>query len=287
MERHAVLGHRRGQPLAQIEIEAAQRQFGAKSHMRFTPEPAEDAGEFDRDIARADHQQTLRESRKVENLVGADRQFDAGNPRRHHRRAARGDQDRFRPRRLAIGESHGFAILHHGALADQFDAGFFEILRVKALEPGDFLFLGGDEARPVETRRFDAPAKARGVIEGVAKAAREHIEFFRHAASDDAGPADAKFFRDGDAGAMVRGDARRANPARTRANDDKIEFPLRHWKEPGEGALIARLRQLFRRRTNGRGRSFEPNQIGSVQPGKDAPYAPPASRTFDEISFSA
>ena len=41
---------------------------------------------------------------------------------------------------------------------------------------------------------------------------------------------------------MVRGDARRANTARTRANDDKIEVPLRHWKEPGEGALITRLR---------------------------------------------
>jgi len=60
---------------------------------------------------------------------------------------------------------------------------FFSIVDVDLLEPVELLVLGADQCGPVETRRRDAPAKARGVGEGVGELRAIDQELFRHAAA--------------------------------------------------------------------------------------------------------
>jgi hypothetical protein len=56
-------------------------------------EPCEQAGEFERDIAAADHEHALGQARQVEDLVGGDAEFAAGDRRIEGRIAAGRDQD--------------------------------------------------------------------------------------------------------------------------------------------------------------------------------------------------
>jgi hypothetical protein len=73
-------------------------------------------------------------------------------------------------------------------------------------EPGDFLFLGGDQGRPIEGG-IDLPAEAGRNIEQVVEAAGIDIELFGHAAANDTGATDAEFLDNSDFGAIGGGHA--------------------------------------------------------------------------------
>ena len=63
---------------------------------------------------------------------------------------------------------------------------------LKALaEAGDFRVLVGDQRRPIEARRRDAPAEARRILEIVAEAAGIDEELLRHTTPDHASAAEA------------------------------------------------------------------------------------------------
>src|SRR5262249_26507739 len=62
------------------------------------------------------------------------------------------------------------------------------------------------------------------ILELVGKARRVDEELLRHAAADHAGPADAIFLGDRHLGAVRGGDARRAHPARARADDEEVDL---------------------------------------------------------------
>ena len=70
--------------------------------------------------------------------------------------------------------------------------------------------------------------KPDGVLELLGEMAGVDEQLFRDAAADDAGAAEAVGLGDGDARAHLRGHARRAHAARTRADDEKIEIVLAH-----------------------------------------------------------
>ena len=87
MQRDALRAKRLGQCFAQVHVEAAQRQRLAIHQVHVRAETGEDAGEFYRDVARADDRHALRHMRQVERIVGDDAEFRTGN-RQAHRMAA-------------------------------------------------------------------------------------------------------------------------------------------------------------------------------------------------------
>src|SRR5262249_20258616 len=73
-------------------------------------------------------------------------------------------------------------------------------------------------------RMHRLPAETDGVFELLAEMAGVDEQFFRHAAPDHAGAAEAVFLGDGDARARGGRHARRAHTARSGADDEKIEI---------------------------------------------------------------
>jgi hypothetical protein len=67
----------RDQASTQTAPVSAQRQIGAITERHCAAEAAEDAGKFDCDEPRAEHQQALRRHGQVQHLVGGHGQFDA------------------------------------------------------------------------------------------------------------------------------------------------------------------------------------------------------------------
>jgi hypothetical protein len=110
---------------------------------------------------------------------------------------------------------------------DDPDLGAVEIGRVGPLEPVDLLVLVGDQGRPVELRLAEGPAEACRVLELVGKTRGVNQELLRDAAADDAGAADAILLRDHHARAVAGSDAGGTHAARTRSNDEQIDF-FRH-----------------------------------------------------------
>ncbi len=240
LERHAGMRHRRRQRVADVAVEPAQHIVGAEDLRHLRSQPREDAGEFDGDIAAAHHQQALRELRQVEDFVRRDGEIGAGDRRLHDGRAARGDQDVSRRNAAAVRERDGVRSGQRRPRRNRLDAGLFEIGRIDAGEARDFLFLGGDQRRPVEADGRHGPAEPGRILEFVAKAARVDVELLRHAAADHAGAADPEFLGDGDLRAVPRRDARRADAAGAGADDEQVVIVSAQRLPPVAGRVRAR-----------------------------------------------
>src|SRR5580704_8145376 len=119
-------------------------------------------------------------------------------------------------------------IEQHGPVLDDFDAGLGEGSAIGGFEAGNFTVFVGDQRRPVERGMRHGPAEAGGVLKLAVKARRIDQKLLRHAATDDAGAAEAIFLRDHDARAMLGGNARGAHPARPASNDEKIDLVIGH-----------------------------------------------------------
>src|SRR5690606_8422535 len=116
----------------------------------------------------------------------------------------------------------------HGAGLIDLCAGVLEPLAVEAFQAGDFLFLVGNEGRPVERRLPPAPAIARRISKMLGELGGIDIELLRHAATDDAGTAKPIFLSNCDPLAEGGCDACRAHTARATADNKKIEVEFRH-----------------------------------------------------------
>ena len=222
------MGHRFGKARAHVLVEAAQDIVGAEDLRHLRAQTRENAGEFDRDIAAADDHQPLWKLLEVENLVRRNRQFDAGDRRVQGRRAASRDEDHARRHALAGRQPHGVRALEGRPGGDHLDAGLFQVCGIDAREPRDFAFLGRDQGRPVETRARDAPAEARRILEILGEPARVDVKLLRHAPTDDAGAADTEFLGYGDLRAVAGRNARGADAAGTRADDEEIVVEVAH-----------------------------------------------------------
>src|SRR4029079_751943 len=115
-----------------------------------------------------------------------------------------------------------------GALLDQLGACAFERGHVSALQPRDFAVLVVDQRRPMENRFRHRPAVAGRINKIVGKTRGIKEKLLRHAAADHAGTADAVFFRDHDARAVLARNARGAHATRSRTNDEKVEVVVGH-----------------------------------------------------------
>ena len=112
------------------------------------------------------------------------------------RAGAGGDQDFFGcDFLLRIDQQQCVFILEHGTILQDGHTGFFDIGRVQALQPVDFLVLVGDKCGPVEFRLSHGPAITRRIQEIFGKMAGIDQQLLGNAAANDAGAAHAPFFR--------------------------------------------------------------------------------------------
>ena len=214
--------------IAQLLVEAAQDLGAAIEERGVDAEAVEDAGKLDRDVAAADDQDGFRQGLEMERLVGGDGVACARNIG-HDRVPARGDQNGARGD-FAVAGLHGqrMRVGQLGAGLHDGDAGTLETGAIEALEAGVFRVLVGDQRRPIEARRRDAPAEARRILEVVAEAAGIDEELLRHATPDHASAAEAILLGNRHLGAVASSDARRAHPAGPAADDEEIEVELTH-----------------------------------------------------------
>jgi hypothetical protein len=211
--------------LAELGVEVAQQAGAAIGQRRLDAEAVEDRGEFERDVAAADHHRALRQALERERLVGRDRVLRAGN-RRHLRPGAGRHQDVFRHPAAAV-DLDRVRVDEARATAQDLDAGVGEQALVYAVQPRDLPVLVGDQRRPVEPRLADRPAEIRRVMHVVAEVRRIGEELLRDAAHVDAGAAEASGLGDRDARAEAGREAGGAYAARSAADHEQIDFPRR------------------------------------------------------------
>ena len=237
---------RLGQALAQVLVEAAQRQRLAVDQVHLGAECLEDAGELDRDVARADDRDALRHARQEERVVGDDAELGAGDGDTL-RMAAGGDDDAFGGDALAADVKRVRVEEHRAGIEDR-RAGVVEQLAVDGVEAADLLVLGGDQLAPVMRALLDGPAEAGGVVRPGAVLAGLHQQLLRHAADIDAGAAPEAFLGDADAGAMAGGDTGAAHSGRAAADDEQVEIHLGVPSIVDRAGRFARRQILCRRR---------------------------------------
>ena len=220
-ELDAALGEPGLQPPPHILVEAAQDAVAAIDDRGVDAQAGKDGGEFHRDIAAALDEDRMGERGQVERLLGGDAQLGAGNGR-HEGAAPGGDQQVSGVEgAVRLDQMHLIGPGDQGTVADDLHARLFQIGGIGGFEPGDFLFLVGHQGGPIEAG-VDLPAEARGDVEHVAETGGIDIELLGHAATNDAGAADAKFLDDGDPGAIGGRHARGAHPAGAGSDNDKI-----------------------------------------------------------------
>ena len=169
----------------------------------------------------------------MECFIRRDHVLDAGDLGAQMGRAAGGDQDRSGAHRLAgRDETHGVAVLDHGAAFRDRDLRAFQVCGVGRLEPRDLAVLVGDQRFPVERGLAHRPAVAGRILELVGKARGIHQQLLRHAAADHAGAADAIFLRHHHARAMAGRDPRRAHAAGSGTDDEQIDVVISHGRAP-------------------------------------------------------
>ena len=168
----------------------------------------------------------------MKRFVRGDDMLDAGYGRPVIWRPAGRDQHIFCLHGLARRKPERMRVLEHRARLDDAGAGFFHIGGVGRLQPRDLLVLVGDQGRPVERRRSNGPAEARGVLDLVVDVRAIDQKLLRHAAADHAGAAHPVFFGNHDARAMAGGDPGGAHPARTSSDHEQIDVELSH-RSPG------------------------------------------------------
>ena len=229
----AVGAHLVAQMLAHVIIEAAQDVFAAIDEGHLRAEARKDAGELDRDIAAALDDDARRQFIEMQRLVRRDHVLEAGNLRPVMRPGAGRDQDRLRLHaRSGREQMHRVRVFQNGAALHQRNLVALERRGIRRFQPCDFQVFVGDQRRPTERRLLDVPAVTGRVFKFVAEARSVDQKLLRHAAADHAGAADAEFLRDHHACTVGRSDARGAHAARTRSDNEQIDFSLAHAPSP-------------------------------------------------------
>src|SRR5579885_229717 len=196
--------------MARVVVEAAQ-DFGAavdERHLR--AEPMKDAGEFNRDIARALDYDMARQPRKLERFVREDDELGARDIRFHGMPAGRYQNGPGAYARAGFQDADGVRVFDYRARLDNLDARAVQGRMIGSFQPRDLFILVSDQRRPVELRARDRPAEANGILEIVREAACVDEQFLGNAAADHAGAADAIFLGDHHPRAVACRDARGA-----------------------------------------------------------------------------
>ena len=207
----AAIFHFRVKMRAQIVVEAAQDFLAAINECDLRAEAGENPGELDADIAAALNDDTRWQRFEMKRLVGRDDMLDARNGFAVVGRSTGRDEDIRGADRFSGRECDGVAVDDSRSRLEATHLGPLECRDIGRFEPVDLAIFVGDQRRPVEFRLSDGPAETGRILEVVRKARGIDEEFFGHATANDAGAAEAVFFRDGDLDTILRrGDARGA-----------------------------------------------------------------------------
>ena len=114
--------HLLAQAVAHVFVESAQDIAGAHDLSDLGPEPPEQRGELDRDIAASHHEQPARKRSEVENLVRGDGVLQPFDERQELGPGAGRNQDVPRGDLTTVGEAHLMSADYFGPLFDRFDA---------------------------------------------------------------------------------------------------------------------------------------------------------------------
>ena len=159
---------------AQVVVEAAQDVLAAIDQRHLRAEAVEDAGELDRDIAAALHQDALRQLLEVEGLVRGDHVLDARDGRAHMR-ARLPVAIRMWPARMrwpvALSSTRMRVLQNTARSCTMRDAGAFQRWPYRPLRAGRSrgpCWRSGSASR--SSARGDGPAVAGGILEFVGKA---------------------------------------------------------------------------------------------------------------------
>ena len=247
LEHDAAGAHRVGQVVAQVGVEAAQDLVAAVELDDLGAEPVHDAGELAGDVAAADDRHALGLLLEPEHLVRGDAELGAGDVR--HEGPGAGRDEQMLGRVLGpVGEPHPVRVEHARAHPAELHAGAAQPVVVDRLQPRDLGVLRGDQPAPVERRRADGPAVARGVLEVVGEARRIDEELLRDAAADHAGAAVAVLLGQADPRPGLGRYSRRAYAARAAADHEQVEVETGHRRLTRPGCASARRCRAGRRR---------------------------------------
>jgi hypothetical protein len=236
----ALLGHLLGQRGADVVVEAAQDHAAAVDQRGLDAEAVEDAGELDRDVAAAGDDDAPRQLGQVEGLVRGDGMLGARAPQVEGGQGAGGDEDGLGRDPAAVGEAERMGVLELGAKGNELCAGWPPgCADVELVQAVDLAVLVGDQVGQSNAALSTSSRSLRRILEGVAEGAGIDEELLRDAAADDAGAADAVLLGDGDAGAVLGGDAGGAHPAGACADDEEVVVVglliARGSRRPGRG----------------------------------------------------
>lgn len=210
---------------AQVVVEAAQDLRAAIKLHHMRAEAVHDASKFTGDVTGADDRDAVRPLGQFEHLVRGYSMLGT----RHRRNDGPGtgrDQNVFGGESLARGEPDLVRAIQHRAGIEDLHPSIAQRAPVGRLKTGDLGVLGRDQLGPVEARPLEAPAEARRILEGIAKAAGVNEQLLGDASSDHAGTTRTIFLGETDARARLCRDPRRTHAARTAAYDEKIEIEL-------------------------------------------------------------
>jgi hypothetical protein len=226
----ALLAHLVTQEMPQIVVEAAQEVRAPVELRDLRAQALHDAGELDRDITAADHDDAFRELLQIEHVVGDRSMFTAPDVG-HEGLAAGGNQDMVRGDGLAP-DLHRVRPHHGGAGLVDRHPGIAQDPLVDAVQALDLGALVGDQRFPVEAVLAHRPAEAGGVREFLGEMRGIDEQLLRHAADIDAGAAEEPVLRDADARAQLCRDTRRPHPGRAGANDEEVVVVVSHQSLP-------------------------------------------------------
>ena len=216
---------------AKLLVEAAQEELAAVDQGDLAPEPGQDAGELDADVAAADHREALRQTLQVEGLVRGDGVLDAGDLRPvgpasgRHQDVLGAD---LAPHPVAEINLHPLHIDQTRPTLEELHACVFEQTAVDPVQTLDLPVLVGDEPSPVEGGRPRGPAESRSFAVVVGEGRRADEELLRHTADVHAGTPQVARLGDCHPCTVAGSHPGGANAARAGADHEKVVVEVRH-----------------------------------------------------------
>ena len=216
---------------ANLLVEAAQEELATVDQGDLAPEPGQDTGELDADVAAPDHREALRQTLQVKGLVRGDGVLDAGDLR-PVRPASGRHQDvlgaDLAPHPVAEIDLHPVRVDQTRPTLEEFHTCAFEQPAVDPVQPLDLPVLVGEETRPVESGLASRPAETGSLPVVVGEPRGAHQELLRHAADVHTRAAQVAGLGDCHPRAVAGRHPGGAHTARTCADHEKVVVVVRH-----------------------------------------------------------
>ncbi len=222
MDAHALLLQVLGQLIGQLVVEAIQQPLAAHQQADLAAQCLQQAGQLHRNVTATDDRHLGRCRAQIEEIIGDQAQFGAGNVGPQRVRAG-GDQDVLGAVAHAIAAGHGVGIEQMTTRRNAHHAGFVQALVVAGVDVADIGLAMDHQFLPRQRRaRFDIEAHRTGQADALVQVGRQPHGLLRHAADIDAGSAQFARLQHRHALAVLRGADRASQAGGTAAKDDQV-----------------------------------------------------------------